>query len=153
MKNITLLVFVILLSACTTFSPNFQKPQLKVVSITPTGNTGLSQDFDIGLSITNPNAKALNLVGMSYKLELDGFDVLSGVTNQVPSIAAYTEQRVNVKTSINLFQGAKLIKSLIDKAATGLTYKVTAKLDTGMPLIGKVPVVNTGTLDLSDLQQ
>lgn len=152
MKKIVLLIIFMCLSACATLRPNFQTPEIKVANITPSANSGLEQSFDILLRVTNPNAKALDLVGMTYKIQLDGFNVISGVANDIPSIAGYGEELVKVKASIGLIEGVKFLGSLMSKSNSNLKYKISAKLDTGILLLGNIPVSNSGEINLSDLQ-
>ena len=111
--------------------------------------SGLEQRFAIGLRVGNPNGLALNLVGMSYSVELEGFQVVSGVSNDIPSIPAYGEGMINVEASISLLDGMRLLNTLLSQPQSELNYKIGAKLDTGLPFIGKIPVIDTGVINLT----
>jgi LEA14-like dessication related protein len=155
LKKLVILILVMFMVSCASLNPNFQTPEIKVVSITPASNSdgSLTQNFNLGLQIMNPNSKAIDLVGMSYKVEIDGFSLLSGVAKDIPRIDGYSEERVNVTSSISLLDGLRFINSLLSKSDSKIDYKMTAKLDTGIPLIGKVPVTSYGKIDLSDLSK
>ena len=71
--TVILLTLIALLSSCAVLQPNFQTPEVKVMSVQPGAGTGLQQSFDVGLLVINPNAQPLSLVGMTYAIELEGF--------------------------------------------------------------------------------
>jgi len=146
------LLFACLLSACASLQPNFETPSVKLINIKPSGSNGFEQRFDIDLRITNPNANDLNLVGMSYLIELDGYKVITGVANDTPNIKAYSDTQVNMQASVSLFEGIGLIASLLNKTTPDVDYKITAKLDTGVPIIGIIAVTDTGSLNIDDFK-
>lgn len=150
-KGIALL-FVFLLSACASLQPNFETPTVKLINIKPLGGNGFEQRFDIDLRITNPNANDLNLVGMTYAIELDGYKVISGVANDIPSIKAYGDTQVNVQASVGLLEGIGLIASLLNKTTPDVNYKIITKLDTGIPIIGTIAVTDNGTINIDNFK-
>ncbi len=155
LKKIVFLIVIALLASCSGMGSNFQKPEVKVVSISPSDNKNGSfkQSFNIGLEIMNPNSRALNLAGMSYRIQIDGFSVLSGVAKDIPTIAGYSQETVNVNTSISILEGLRFINSLISKSSSSLNYRMTATIDTGVPFIGAVPIINAGKIDLSNFSK
>lgn len=149
---ISLVVAIFLLavlSGCQTLQPNFETPTVKLVSIAPLPVTGLEQRFAIGLRVANPNARALNLAGMTYVIELEGFKVVDGVANKLPSIPAYGESLVDIEASVSLLEGMRLLSSFLSKPKADVSYKIVAKLDTGLPFVGKIPVSDSGVIDFS----
>ncbi|MGK0440975.1 MAG: LEA14-like dessication related protein [Pseudohongiellaceae bacterium] len=151
MKKIIILFCITLLSACATLHPNFANPTVKLINFKPLKNNGLEQRFDIDLRVTNPNAQTLKLVGMSYAIELDGFKVITGASNDIPDLPAYGDAKVNLKASIGLLQSARLFSSLLNKTRSEINYSITTKLDTGIPIIGILPVTDSGVLNMSEL--
>ena len=139
------------LSGCANFNPNFEMPNVKLVSLTPMKSQGLEQRFDIGLRITNPNAINLSLVGVQYDIELDGYKLISGVSSGLPTIPAYGEHVIQVQASVSLLQGARFLASLLSQPKEAFSYSINAKLDTGLPIIGKVAVSDSGEIKLSSL--
>lgn len=138
-----------LLSACASLQSGFQTPSVKLVSLQALPASGLEQRFAIGLRVANPNGAALNLVGMTYAIELEGFKLISGVSNDIPSIAAYDETLVEIEASVNLLDGVRFLNDLLSNPKNALNYKVGASLDTGIPFIGKIPVSDTGVIDFN----
>ena len=129
--NTTLAIFLLslLLQGCAILTPSLEEPGVKISSLSLGESTGLSQKFNIGLLITNPNATAIPVVGMKYTLSLNGYDLISGVTNRIPILAAYTETPVNIEASADLVSALRLINSLANKPQDTLDYALTAKLD------------------------
>ena len=110
MRNFSALIFarslccialLFFLTACASLQSGFATPSVKLVSLTALPANGLEQRFAIGLRVANPNGTALNLVGMTYSIELEGFKLISGVSNNIPTIAAYDETLVEVEASVN----------------------------------------------------
>lgn len=144
-----ILLLAFTLSACETLRPAFESPGVKLLDVQMGEQRGLQQFFDIALAIENPNAYPLNIVGINYKVELQGFDVIKGVTNAVPSVAAYGQETMNLELGIGLLEGLKLMNSLARNSASGLNYNISLGIDTGIPLVGIVPVNRSGVIDSS----
>tara|TARA_R110001599_G_scaffold63704_2_gene177597 strand:- start:583 stop:918 length:336 start_codon:yes stop_codon:yes gene_type:complete len=85
--------------------------------------------FRIVLRIANPNAQALDIAGISYGIALLERELVSGVTNQVPTIAGYTEEQVTIDAGVNLLEVLKLLGSLGRARSDALEYRFTAKID------------------------
>ena len=148
-RSVFLILLFALLTSCANFPRSIETPSVKLVSLTPLPASGLEQRFAMGLRVSNPNANALNLVGLSYAVELEGFKVISGVANDIPSIAAYGDSVVNLEASVSLLEGMRLLSSLLSKPKGEVNYRINAKLDTGLPIIGKIPVTDSGIVDFS----
>ncbi len=141
-----------MLAGCAALQGGFETPSVSLSSVTPLENTGLEQRFAVGLRITNPNSQALNLNGISLALELDGVKVLKGAANDIPSIAAYGNELVTVEVSIGLLEGLAFMRQFMQKNSGELAYRLSANLDTGLPFIGRVPVADSGTINLAGLR-
>lgn len=123
-----LLGFALFLSACAGLNNQFQQPQVSLVSITPTENTGISQNFALRLKIANPNAMALNIKGLSYALSLQGVELINGVSNDLPKIAAYGEEEITLNGAVNLLQGVQMLASLMSQPTNTVSYNLVTKL-------------------------
>lgn len=143
-------ILLLLVSGCAVLESSFQRPSVEVVSVVPTASNGLEQQFNIGLKVSNPNSLALNLLSMTYAIEIDGFKVIRGAASDIPSIAANGEEIVTISAAIGFFEGLKFLKSLASKTKPELQYKLSADLDTGLPFIGVLPVTDSGVVNVSD---
>ena len=72
---------VSLVAGCALLSPDFEAPSVSVISFNPLLSQSLEPRFEIGLRVVNPNSKALNLRSMSYKIYLNGYKIVEGVSN------------------------------------------------------------------------
>lgn len=137
------------LAGCATLTPDFETPEVSLVSLRPLPGDNLEQRFELGLNIKNPNRNDLPLVGLSYTVELDGYDLLSGVANNLPAIPAYGEARVDVSATVNLVEGIKLLSAVFATPKNELSYRISVKLDTGLPLLGRIPVTDAGVVSIT----
>jgi LEA14-like dessication related protein len=126
--KILLLASVFLLSACTKIQ-QLQNIDVTLISIAPAGPIGLSPRFDIQLLISNPNAQDLEIEGVSLHLAIAGQKVLSGVSNQIPTLIAYSETPIEIQTTISLFSLYKLLTHLNQHANDDIKYQLSTKID------------------------
>ena len=130
-------VLILSLTACVTALTDFEEPAVSVTSFRPKGSHGISPQFEIVLHVTNPNRDALALEGMSYTIHLDGNKVMSGVTNDLPTIEPYGEADVLLNSTADLLGGFQLLAGLMTESKDYIEYEFSAKLDVGafMPRI------------------
>lgn len=141
-------VVLTLLSACASWSPNYQTPQVNVTNLAlAPESVGIAPRFIIGLQIINPNRTALPLNGMSYSVEVDNTRILSGATADLPRVPGYGTADFTVEASPDLLGSARLLNRLLSQQADGLDYTFKAKLDVGT-LLPFVTLEESGTLTL-----
>lgn len=149
-RYLGLFVMLALLSACASWSPNYEKPQVNITSfsLAPESN-GLAPRFIIGLQIINPNRAALPLKGMSYSVEVENNRVLSGATPDLPKVPGYGMADFTIEASPDLLGSARLINRLLSGQSQSLGYTFKAKLDVGsiMPFIH---IEESGRFNLSE---
>lgn len=151
--KLLLIVMTITLSGCATLSPDFEDPQVKVVSLRMLPAESQAQGVAIGLRILNPNSTGLNLVGMSYSLRLQGHDLLSGARNDIPPIPAYSEVPVEVVATFNLINGLRFLQTMINQQDDIMNYELVAKLDIGSRLMPAVRITESGQIKLNNGQK
>lgn len=149
MTLVLALMTLVLLSGCAHLGLKLEQPQVKVVSLKVLPAEGMEQRFGIGLRITNPNGIGINLVGMSYSLRLQGYDLLSGVANDIPEIPAYSEVPLEIIANVDLFNGLRFIQSLLEKPTDQLSYELVAKLELESSLLPAIRIVERGSIALS----
>ncbi len=134
-----LLAYMLLLSACAGgLDILVQEPNIQVTSIALRNPGTLAPEFDITLRVSNPNAFALNLVGMSYTLDIEGNRILSGVSNNLPRIAAYGEGDIELSAVVSLIGSINLLQDLLAGDSDLINYVFNTTLDAG----GGIPVFN-----------
>lgn len=129
-KVIVCLTLFVLMFGCTGLEPGFETPTVGVSSFRILPSTGMPQ-FEIGLHIVNPNRSALKLAGIVYSVTLEGHKVLTGVTSDLPVIAAYGEGDVILLATADLLNSLGLFASLMQTKQDAFAYVLEAKLDIG----------------------
>lgn len=130
--TLPLIVFVVLICAgCATLRSDFETPAVSITTFRPLEEKGLSPKFEIGLHIVNPNRSQLKIQGIACTLAIDGYDLLTGVSNDIPVIDGYGEGDVTVTATASLMQSIRLFADIVNKQRDGITYKLKAKLDLG----------------------
>lgn len=149
-KKLLLVVLIALISACASWSPSYEKPQVNITSfsLAPESN-GLAPRFIIGLQIINPNRNALPLKGMSYSIAVENNNVLSGATSDLPRIPGYGMADFTIEASPDLLGSARLINRLLAGQNKSLEYSFKAKLDMGR-LVPFVNIEENGLFNLSN---
>ena len=144
------IIFSLSISGCATLQPGFDTPVVSITSfeaIPPT--KGLVPQFQIGLHIVNPNRSALNLKGVSYTITLEGHEMMTGVSNQLPKIEAYGEGDIILIASIDIFSSISFFSDLIgNQKKDKISYSLDTKLDAGS-LYPLIIVTKKGTLSLT----
>jgi LEA14-like dessication related protein len=109
----------------------YDKPDVNVTGIDIIPSDSLSPRFLVHLNIQNPNSRPLPLKGISYNVSVSGFKVVSGVSNQLPEIPAYSARDIELEANTNVVSSLRLVNKLITRQADRMTYTLDAKLDIG----------------------
>jgi LEA14-like dessication related protein len=125
------LLVVLATSGCTGMYPGYEKPTVTVTGLRSLPGSGPMPNFEIRLHIINPNRQALELRGIAYTVSLEGHDVIKGVANQLPVIAAYGEDDITLQASANLIAGIRLISDMLRTPQDSFDYAMEVKLDPG----------------------
>lgn len=141
-----------LLVGCAPLMPNFEDPQVSLTSFRVLPGSSVVPTFEIGLHITNPNRSVLKLGGVSYSVELEGYRIISGVSNQLPQIAAYGEGDLLLNARPDLFNTINLFTQLINQPRDNFDFKLEALLDVGA-LLPKIRIEKSGQVSFSDWQK
>jgi LEA14-like dessication related protein len=123
------LLFLITLSGCASIQPDLDPPKVSLESFKSLPSETGAPRFEIKLRVANPNKQTLDIAGISYSIELLGKELISGVTNEVPVIEAYTEEVITLEAGLQLFQLLRLLASLGQTQADTLDYRFLAKID------------------------
>jgi len=140
-----------MLSACATLTSDVDPPKVTMESFRSIASESGTPRFEIKLRVTNPNKQPLDVAGIGYSVEIQGKELVSGVTNDVPLVEAYSEEMVTLEASLQLFQLLRLVTSLATVESDALAYRFSAKID----FKGFTPtqrIEETGTISLDQLQ-
>lgn len=137
----------VFLAGCASLVADVDPPKVTMESFRSLPGESGAPRFEIKLRVQNPNKDPLNIVGISYGIEVLGKELISGVSNDVPHIDAYGEGIVTLDASLQMFQLLRLLASLGSAPTDALDYRFTAKID----FEGLVPtqrVEETGQINL-----
>ena len=148
-NGLAAIVAVMVLFGCVSLPSDFKEPEVTVRSVALRVVNGLSVDFDIVLNVTNPNRKALSARGLTYTVRLLGRQVIEGVTNNIPTIAAYGEAEVNLSATADLVTGLGLLNDFLTRPSEPLDYEFNAEIDLGA-LYPTVKVQRSGIIALGE---
>lgn len=142
--------WVVLMAGCASLQPTQEAPTVDVIGVRLDPNSqGAVPRFLISLRVLNPNRQTLALEGVRYHLYLQNQRVLSGVSNNLPSIPGYEEAALEVGATPALFGSVRLLQELASTPGLQeLNYRVEVKLDSG-GISWPVNVEREGKLSLS----
>jgi len=143
-----LIALLLVLQGCAGIGQQLEQPEVKIDSLRFIPSDGLNQRFNLGLLLSNPNSVELPIAGIQYQVKLNGYDVLSGVSPDVPTLPAYSEVEVMLQGSLDLLSGLRFINSLASKPQDKLRYEFRARLDL-QGLRPDVTITDEGLIDLN----
>lgn len=143
-----MLLIISLVSGCAGQLRDYETPKVNITSFKSLPSEGTGPRFEIGLNIINPNATALELRGLSYTLQLEGHEVLTGVSNKLPVIAAYGEETIIIQATVDVLGSIRLVLDLMNNKRDQFAYSLKAKLDPG-GLRPNIHVTREGVISLS----
>lgn len=131
LRTAFLLVIALLVNACSGLGAGYEKPTVTVSAFRALPSDGILPNFEIDLRVINPNREALNLLGMSYTISLDGHELIKGVGNNLPVVEGYGEGTFTVTAAASLLAGVRLVNDLMNKPSDTFEYRFDARLDVG----------------------
>lgn len=118
------------MAGCAALQPKLEQPKVKVTGLKLLPAVGFNQPIEVGLVIANPNDRDLSLRGITYTIGIENYEVLSGVSKQLPVLKAYEETPLTVVVTANVLQLVRLLEHF---GRTGLredvNYNFKARLD------------------------
>ena len=145
--RITTALVALLLGACVSLPRDFKDPSVSLVSITPKVRNLFAPEFDVVLRVANPNRDALDIVGLSYTIHLQGNKLIDGVASELPVIPAYGEADVRLRATADLFGGLNLLGELLDQPGNAVDFELNAEIDLGK-FYPMVRVQRSGSISL-----
>jgi LEA14-like dessication related protein len=149
-RSFAVLFAILFLSSCATLNPNIDEPVVTVTSFKVLPITGTNLRFQIGLNVSNPNNFDIVVNGLSYNASVEGYDVFSGVTNQVPTLKAYDSDDIVIEAQAGLFNGVRLATDILQKRKTDLNYVLEAKMDVA-GILFPIYITDEGLLSLPNI--
>jgi len=131
LKRTSLLIILLLqLVSCAGLGVN-ERPVVTLTNLRLLESEGLSMRFAIDLAITNPGPVSIPVDGLSWNLDLEGSRILTGVSNQVPTLEPYTEVPLSLEASTNLTGMVELFTRLVNRQSEEFDYQLKTRLGLG----------------------
>ena len=142
----------VLLSGCASLQTGFEKPQVNLTALRPLPSNGFEQRFEVQLRVVNPNSRALPIKGMSYSLFINDIELATGVSGDIPTIGAYQEVELTLPVSTQIISVLRLVSDVVSSGRDSVDYNLEARIETGMTLMPRFTVSESGSMNLSDLR-
>ena len=124
-------LIVFLVASCAGIQSDYETPSVIITDFRALPSEGIAPRFEIGLHIINPNRKALELIGISYTVKLEGHKILTGVSNKVPVVEAYGESDVKLAATTGILSSISLLADLMRDQRDTFKYILDVKMDIG----------------------
>jgi len=125
--KVSLVIIVFLLSGCSNLQ-DLHNIEVELVNIQPIKSVGSSPRFNLQLLIANPNPQNIGIESVSFKLEIAGQNILSGMSDNIPTLMAYSQTNIQVQAKLNLFSLYALLTHLSQLPNEKPKYKLHAEL-------------------------
>jgi LEA14-like dessication related protein len=140
------------LSGCSAIGlAGIEEPDVRLMGV-DVGNFGLdSAELLFDFQVDNPNARALVLDGVAYRLNVEGERLLDGRRGQRLEIAARDVNRVTLPVTVRYDDFARALRNL--RRQDRPSYELKADFEFDAPLVGSlvVPVTQRGRVPLDRL--
>ena len=128
LKRLFMVFVALVLSSCATLDRFVDPPRVTVTNIEVLPMQGMEPRFAVTLNILNSNPVSIPITGLAYDINLNGYEVFSGVTTDVPTIPAYKEVPLRVELGTNLLQSIGFVTSLMREQFDTLDYSIDSKI-------------------------
>lgn len=124
------LPMLLALSACGLFHRDHpMDPDIAISGLRMGPGEGFYQTIYIDLVITNPNRTAMKLDAITYRIRLQGRDLVNGTSREPLDVAAGGTARYTVPAGVNLLSGLGFIKDFLQKQRDSINYEIDATLE------------------------
>jgi len=150
-----LLAVALALSSCSGFGLDdvVRQPEVDIVGFEVTDASIFGAKLLFEFQVDNPNALALVLDGIGYRLRLNGERLLDGRHAQRTEIAARGESRIQLPVTVSFSDLARVIKSFEGRKRPD--YDLEADFQFDVPVLGSVvvPVHEQGEIPMNRVRE
>ena len=148
-RLVRLAAVVLLLAAAGCASvTSLQAPEVRVTSLQMLESVpgSLEQRFAVGLRLTNPNNRAVDVDGLDFELELNGKRLARGVTNNAFELPRLGEAETLVVVTTSVFDVLRQALDLAGRSDATMDYRVRGRLHLGSGFVRTLPFDHQGKL-------
>ena len=140
-------LLLLLCAACAPLQSALNPPKISITSLRLLPSSGLAPRFEIGLHVVNPNPIMLAPKGVSYRVRIEGHEIINGATSEFPRIAAYGEGDFSIHASTDLLNDLQLLSEMLARPRQMVAYELEVRLDSGS-FLPPLRVRNSGQIRL-----
>jgi LEA14-like dessication related protein len=127
--------------------PRLEAPKLSVVGITVQSADVFSQRLQVRMRVLNPNARELPIQGISYRIEVNGAQLGTGLTNAPFLVPALGESEFDVNVTTNL--AGTLARLLLRRGSQdALDYRLAGEVALSSGFLRRIPFDERGSVKL-----
>lgn len=125
------LCFSALLLSCAAINPSLKHPDVKLVGLRLLPAQGILQrQIAVDLNISNPNRQDLSVRGINYNIGVENINLLSGATDQVPTLKGMQETPVTLVVSADIISIMRLLQHFSNNGVSDkVNYNFSAVID------------------------
>ena len=136
---------LLLFAGCAT--TRFETPQLTIMSMQMQAADLFSQRMLVHMRVVNPNARALPVKSINYRIEVGGADLAQGLADKPFVVPAMGEAEFDMQVTANLASALSQIlgrRSSRDK----LDYRLVGSVSLSSGFLRRIPFDQRGSVDL-----
>jgi len=138
MKKLIPLLFAFILSSCATMQSPLEAPHVSLTDLRVLDATLFEQRFALKIRVQNPNAVALPVNGMNFRLDINDVELGRGVSDQSVTVPAYGEAVFEINLVSNFARIVNQIRALESGKGQSLRYRLAGGISVADRL-GKLP--------------
>lgn len=128
-KPFVWLPLVAALTGCASMRGDLAPPEVSVAGLRMGTGDGMYQTVLVDLMIANPNATAVKFNAISYRVRIEGRDLVSGTSREPLELSAGGTQKYTVPATVSLMSGFGLVRDLMSKPKNKIAYELNATLE------------------------
>ena len=144
-----LVLCVLLLSGCVSGASKLEAPKLSIVQASMTSADPFVQQFLVRVHVDNPNARALPIKKLEYKLFLEGDHFAEGESLKAFVAPANGSTEFDMMVQANFVSGiARLLSRLTGERRSAIRYDFIGKVDVDIRFVPKMTFTESGMVEL-----
>lgn len=136
------------LVSCSLVTPQFNRPNVSVVSIEMRDGNLIQQNFAVKLHIQNPNDRALPVRGLHVELSVGGQQIATGVSDRAFVVPAFGESDFDMTVRANLALSLLKLANKMDQHSDSIDYDLSGAASVDLPFLRELPFHQTGSFSL-----
>ncbi|RYZ86161.1 MAG: hypothetical protein EOO68_29270 [Moraxellaceae bacterium] len=122
---------LLLMAGCAAMNPALKHPEVKLAGLRLLPAQGILQRrIAVDLNILNPNRQDLRVRSINYSVGVENIKLLSGATDQVPTLVGLQETPVTLEMSADIISMMRLFEHFSNNGiGNKVNYNFSAAID------------------------